>query len=250
MRAWPADRPLILGHRGTRQEAPENTIPAFRYALAVGADGVELDVRLTADGQAVVMHDASLERTTDGRGLLAQTTLAELRELDAGRWFGPAFAGTPPCTLGEALEVLAPARLVNIELKGSLWSERGLERAVLEVVHEQGRQEQVILSCFSPIPLLRLRRMDPQIALAWLHGPGLSGRLGLLLARLLRLQALHPFYRVLSPAYLRQAHRRGLRVLTWTVNQEADFRRLAAWGVDGLVSDRPAEAVRWLTSPS
>lgn len=113
-----SSRPLVLAHRGARREAPENTLPAFRRALELGADGVELDVRLNQDVAVIVFHDDRLDRLTDGQGMVERTSTFRLRELDAGKPLGPAFAGTRLCTLPEALEVLRPARLVNIELKG------------------------------------------------------------------------------------------------------------------------------------
>jgi glycerophosphoryl diester phosphodiesterase len=174
-----AQRPLVLAHRGALQEAPENTLPAFRLALEQGADGVELDVRLTRDGQPIVFHDATLNRTTDGRGLVARATLSELRRLDAGAMFGPAFAGTRLCTLGEALETLSSAKLVNIELKGPSGPGGQLERQVLEAVEEAGARDRVVLSSFGPTKLKRLRRIDRQVAAAWLHGSGPFLRLGL-----------------------------------------------------------------------
>jgi glycerophosphoryl diester phosphodiesterase len=238
--------PLILGHRGAREQAPENTLPAFRLALEQGADGVELDVRVTVDDSIVVLHDATLERTTDGRGRVEQTTQEELHRLDAGSWFGPAFAGTRICTLEQALEILAPARVVNIEIKGPPGIGPRLAEGVLAAVRRQKMEGQVIVSAFSPGHLRYLRQLDPAIALAWLHGPGPLRVLRFLLARRLQLQALHPFYRVASSRYIDRAHQQGLRVIVWTVNQEATARRLAAWGVDGLITDRPAALLKWL----
>lgn len=242
----PRPRPLILGHRGARTQAPENTLPAFRRALQAGADGVELDVRLTGDGHVVVLHDATLARTTDGQGRVHRHTLAQLRRLDAGSWFGPDFSGTRLCTLQEALDLLAGATLVNVELKGSLWAGPGLEGAVSKIVRAREMLGQVLVSSFSTADLWRLRRVDDAIALGWLHGPGPAGWLRLLWARLLHLQALHPFHSTVSEAYVGRAHRRGLRVFVWTINKESQAKQLAAWGVNGLITDRPEEMRHWL----
>ncbi len=238
-------RPLVLGHRGARREAPENTLPAFRRALELGADGVELDVRLAGDGTVIVLHDDGLERTTDGRGRADRLSWDALRQLDAGRRFGPAFAGTPLCTLAEALAVLAPARLVNVELKGPARG-RHLERAVLEVVRQAGMVERVVFSSFARAHLARLRRLDGGIALAWLFNWPWQWWLAWPLARSLRLQALHPAGVAVTEWAVRLAHRRGLRVVPWTVNEEETARRMAAWGVDGLITDRPGEVRAWL----
>lgn len=240
-----AGRPLVLAHRGARLEAPENTLPAFRRALELGADGAELDVQLTRDGAAIVLHDATLERTSDGQGPVARATLAELRRLDAGSWFGRAFAGTRLCTLAEALEVLAPAARVNVELKGP--AGKGMLAArVLEAVRGAGLAERAILSSFSLAHLVRLRRLDGRAALAWLHGPGAAGRPAFWLARLLRLQGLHPLHRTVSERYVKRAHLQRLHVIPWTVNDQAEVRRMAGWGVDAIITDRPGEVRRWV----
>jgi glycerophosphoryl diester phosphodiesterase len=237
-------RPLVLGHRGARREAPENTLPAFRRALELGADGVELDARLAADGTVIVLHDDSLERTTNGQGRADRLSWDELRCLDAGGRYGPAFAGTPLCTLAEALQVLAPARLVNVELKG-LGRDSGLERQVLEVVRQAGMVQRVVLSSFSRAHLGRLRRLDERIALAWLFQWRWQWPIAFWLARSLQLQALHPAGAVVTERALCRAHRLSLRVVPWTVNQEEVVRRMLSWGVDGLITDRPGEVRGW-----
>lgn len=239
-------RPLIVAHRGARLEAPENTLPAFRLALEQGADGVELDVRLTRDGQAVVLHDATLDRTTDGYGPVSQATLEDLRRLDAGAWFAPAFAGTRLPTLEQALEALSSARWVNVELKGPSGPGERLESQVLRAVERAGTGGRVILSSFGVLQLWHLRRMNRQVALAWLHGPGPVAYLGFLLARALELQALHPFHRAVSERYVRRAQERNLKVVPWTVNDPDEARRLSGWGVTGLITDRPAEMRQWI----
>lgn len=238
-------RPLVLGHRGARLEAPENTLPALRRALELGADGVELDARLSADGEAIVFHDDRLERTTNGRGYVAQMTLAELRQLDAGSRFGPAFAGTRICTLAEALELLRPARLVNVELKGPP-EDAGLERCVLEVVHRAGMGERVVFSSFDPEHLRRLRAVDGSATLAWLYNWPWQTEQAFRLAEEVGLWGLHPAGRAVRAGLIRRAHRHGLRVLAWTVNAAVAARRMARWGIDGLITDRPGEMRRWV----
>lgn len=110
-------RPQIFAHRGARRVAPENTLPAFAAALAMGADGIELDVHRTVDGRLVVMHDFSVDKTTDGQGMIAQMTYAEIARLDAGSHFAPAFAGTSVPTLAQVLELVGNRCRINIEIK-------------------------------------------------------------------------------------------------------------------------------------
>ncbi|MBN1483195.1 MAG: glycerophosphodiester phosphodiesterase [Chloroflexia bacterium] len=241
-----ASKPLVLGHRGAREQAPENTLPALRRALALGAHGVELDVRLSRDDRVMVIHDALLERTTNGQGPLDHRSYAELKELDAGAWFGPDFEGTALPTLEEALQLLSGAALINVELKGSGLQSRGLERRVWQCLCQGGMAGRVILSSFSPLHLWRLRRLDREIALGWLHESGPLSFGALLWARLLRLQALHPSLRTVSAGYVQRAQRQGLRVLVWTVNEKPAVLRLAGWGVDGIITDRPGQVRQWL----
>lgn len=233
-------RPFVLGHRGARQEAPENTIPSFRRALELGADGVELDARLTADGAVIVLHDDDVARTTDGQGRADELTLEEIQRFDAGVRFGPVFAGTRIPTLAEALEALASARLVNVELKGPD-VDIGLEQQAVEVVRAAGMLDRVIFSSFSPAQLRRLRQLDGQIAVAYLFSRPWQWWGALPLARVLRLQALHPGRLAVTAGAVHQAHARGLRVVPWTINAASDVRRMLAWGVDGIISDVPAE---------
>lgn len=233
-----SERPLILGHRGARREAPENTVPAFRRALELGADGVELDARLTADGVVIVLHDDDLARTTAGHGRADELTFEEIRRFAVRGADGAVWADVRVPTLAEALEALAPARLVNVELKGPD-GDRGLERRVLEVVREAGMLEQVVFSSFSPVHLRRLRRLDRSIALAYLFGLRPWRPAPWALAEELALEALHPSRLAATAGLLRQARKRGLRVRVWTVNAAAEARRLARWGVDGIISDVP-----------
>ncbi len=240
-----SDAPLILGHRGARREAPENTLPAFRRALEVGADGVELDARLCADGAVIVLHDDDLARTTAGRGRADRLRYEEIRRLDAGGRWAEEFPGTYVPTLEEALAALSPARLVNVELKGPE-EDSGLEQRVLEVVRAAGMVERVVFSSFHPAHLRRLRRLDDGLALAILYGVGLFHPVPWRLVEELRLEALHPWMPAVSARLVKKAHDRGLRVRVWTVNGAAEARRLARWGVDGIISDDPRQMVAWL----
>jgi glycerophosphoryl diester phosphodiesterase len=159
-------RPLILAHRGARRQAPENTLPAFRRALQLGADGVELDVRLNQDVAVFVFHDKHLDQLTDGRRTVERTSTYHLRQLDAGKLLGPAFVGTPLCTLPEALEVLRPARLINIELKGP-FQHRFQELTQVQIPETaQAPWRQAALR--NPSPLLPQRHGDTEQEF-WLH---------------------------------------------------------------------------------
>ena len=240
------ERPLIIAHRGASASAPENTLAAFRLALEQGADGIELDVTRCASGEVVVMHDATVDRTTDGTGAVLALPLDALRALDAGSWFGAAWSGERVPLLEEVLEEVGGRLRVNIEIKRE-GSGGGLEERVAELVRCHGLQDSVIISSFSPRALRRMRRAAPELPRALLTAWPAPPELILAWAGpLLAPQALHPPHRLVHAASVATAHRLGLRVNAWTVNERADMARMIALGVDGIITDRPAELAHLL----
>ena len=224
---------FIYAHRGASAQAPENTLAAFRRALDAGADGIELDVHLAADGVPVVIHDETLERTTDGVGPVAGCTVEELQSLDAGTWFDPLFAGEQVPTLAETMNLLAGRLRVNIEIKEA---RAGL--AVLDLL-KHFPQADVVVSSFNYGVLARLRREAPQLPLAVLQERG-NWRWGLARAEALRARAYHPHIDLVSRPLLAACRRLQLPVLPWTVDDPSAVRSLARQGVDGLFSNDPA----------
>ena len=231
---------LNLAHRGASAYAPANTLAAFRRAEELGADGVELDVHLSADGALVVIHDFTVDATTDGHGRVRDMTLAELKRLDAGSWFDPRFAGERIPTLEEVVEALGERMILNIELKSPSWRSEGLEQAVVELVEARRLDRRVILSSFNPWTVWRLRRLAPHLTIGLLYDANLALPLRRAWLRpLLRPKALHPHHRLVTARYVAWAHAKGYRVYTWTVNDPAEMRRLIALQVDGIITDRP-----------
>jgi glycerophosphoryl diester phosphodiesterase len=240
-------RPLIVGHRGAAGEAPENTLAAFELALNQGADGVEFDVHLTADGVPVVIHDFRVERTTSGRGRVRRQTLAQLRRLDVGSWFNrrhpararAAYLGLRIPTLAE---VLAWVRLRNclayIEIKQGRIPYRAVEAKVLGEIDRAGVRQLATVISFHFATLKRLRRLDSQIAL------GLDCTRPLLALR--RAEALGattvaPHWAFASCRFLARAHQAGIRVVVWDLEQARWMRRKLADGVDGIITRYPAK---------
>lgn len=221
---------------------------AFRLAAEMGADGIEFDVHLTRDGEVVVMHDADVSVTTDGQGHLPQMTLAEVQQLDAGRRHGPAFAGEPVPTLAQVLQELGPRLLMNIELKAWTVTNTGLEAEVIRLVEDANMTSRVLISSFNPLALRRARRLNPNVWRGLLWRPGLpfylNGPHGRWLAQP---HAYHPFWEIIDRAAVEREHQRGLAVNAWTCNEPEGMRRLAALGVDAIMTDRPdvlAEVLR------
>ena len=238
-RSWKTDALLVIAHRGASAYAPENTMAAFKLAQAMGADGIEFDVKLTADGVPIVMHDATLDRTTNGSGEVARRTLLEIRELEAGSFFDDAFAGERVPTLVEVLEGLGTDLLFNIELTNYTSPRDNLPERCLQVVEEVGALERVLFSSFNPIAVWGLRGHVPDHQLGLLVGRSTPGIARWLMRRLVPHGALHPEVELLTKAIVSASHRRGKRVHAWTVNAPEIMEQLLLWGVDGLITDRP-----------
>jgi glycerophosphoryl diester phosphodiesterase len=244
-----AARPLVFAHRGGAALAPENTIAAFDQGLALGADGLELDVHLSRDGVVMVHHDATLERTTDLRGPIAAWTADELTRADAGYRFqqGEAFPfrgrGLHVPTLAEVLSRYREVRIV-VELKANTGP---LALAAVEAVRAAGAVDRVCFGSFGLKVLRAARAIEPAIATSAARK---EVRWALYRSRWRVPVRRAPFSgyqvpewagrtRVVSPRFIESAHRAGLAVQVWTVNTEADASRLLAWGADALISDRP-----------
>ncbi|MBE3598536.1 MAG: glycerophosphodiester phosphodiesterase [Limnochordaceae bacterium] len=235
-------RPLILAHRGFSARAPENTLVAFRMALEAGADGIELDVQLSRDGVPVVIHDERVDRTTDGKGWVKDFTLDQLRAFDAGGWFGEAFAGERIPTLDEVLEVAGPgSRLINVELKSGLVQYPGLEHKVIAALERAGALEKSVLSSFNHFSLRTVKALRPQARTGVLYMEGLVDPWAY--ARLVPADAIHPPRYAVLPELVEGAHRAGVAVHVWTVDERAELRRMADWGVDAIITNRPDEAL-------
>ena len=175
MRRRDAKRPLIFAHRGACKVAPENTLPAFQAALDLGADGIELDVQFSSDGKLVVLHNPTLETTTNGSGRVTAYTFAELRLLDAGSHFGPQFAGTPLPALEEVLDLCKGRLLMNIELKSLNSNTANIGVDVVAAVRARDMADQVVISSFNPLALRRAKKAGPEIECALLTAPDLPG---------------------------------------------------------------------------
>lgn len=237
-----ASRTLNIAHQGASAAAPSNTLAAFRRAAELGADGIELDVHLSADGVPVVIHDFTVDRTTDGTGRVADLTLAALKELDAGSWFDPAYAGEQIPTLREVFETVGPHLLINVELKALPVSRDGLERAVVELVEAHHLADRVLLSSFNPFAIRQVRRASPHLPIGLLYAATPLFRLTRVLAglmRSLRPEAMHPQWSVVDPATVHRVHARGQRLIAWTVDEPHSMQQLARWGVDGIITNRP-----------
>ena len=242
------DRVVAIAHRGGSALRPENTLLAFDHAVSLGVDGLECDVQLSRDGEVVVMHDPTVQRTTDGAGAVKDLTADELARLDAAARFGSYRGhgiGVP--TLRSVLKRYAGLPLV-IEIKSD---QPEVADRVLEVIREAHAEDRVILAGFSHAVVAHVRRVAPHIPTSgsrpevqsallrsWLwRKPRLTGY------RLLQVPFRFRGRQVLTRAYVRAARRAGIPVHSWIVDQPEDLRAIIEWGVTGLISDRPDLAV-------
>lgn len=240
----PGDAAFIASHRGGAASAPENTLPAVSAALAGGFDYVEVDVALTADGQPVLMHDAKVDRTTNGTGRLAELTLAQVRALDAGSWFDPSFAGTRVPTLVEFLDLLTETdgRAI-IELKG-VWDAAAVDRAMSDIASRK-LERRVALASFDARTLALCASRNEVVSrlLILKHLPRdvvtaveQAGVRGVIVNRKAVLA---------KPEVVDELHAAGARVVVYTLNQDAQWDAVTSLGVDGIVTDDPMTLSEW-----
>ena len=232
--------PRVVGHRGAAASAPENTLAGIRRAHALGVSWVEFDVNLTRDGVAVLMHDATLERTTDGKGTVEETDWEDLRRLDAGRWFAPAFAGERVPSFAETIELLLALGLsANVEIKPSPGREAETGTAVAAELARRWPTDRALplLSSFQEASLAAARDAVPVLP----RGLLISRTPPDWRARLERLDCVsyHCNHRHLDPGTVAAVKQAGWPVLVYTVNEAERARTLYEWGVDGIVTDRP-----------
>jgi len=238
-------QPVIFAHRGASAHAPENTLAAFELALSQGADGIELDVKLSADGSVVVIHDATVDRTTSGRGKIKDLSLADLRSLDAGSFFSNKFSAEKIPLLEEVFDLFGKRLFTNVELTNYNTPRDHLVESVCMLVKKFNLQKRVMFSSFYAANLSKARSYLPEVPCGLLAYPSLMGAwarsFGFAFGKY---AALHPYLSDVTPQQVQRAHRLKSRVHVWTVNAEADIRRLFTWGVDGIFTDDPQLAVR------
>lgn len=226
-------QPELMAHRGNSGLAPENTLAAFAAALETKSQWVELDVHLSADGELVVMHDSTVDRCTNGTGPIAEKTLAELKALDAGSWFGPEFAGETIPTLAEVVELLGDRLRINVEIKSSADPLSSLK--VVQVLTEGGVLAQSMISSFGLEAILETRKHWPGGLLALITGK--AGDLEI--AREHELPYLNLVYPEVDEALMERAHGAGIGINAWTLDDPSLWARYAALGVDIICTNVP-----------
>jgi glycerophosphoryl diester phosphodiesterase len=238
---------LVIAHRGFSGGAPENTLAAFKKAIDLGVDMIELDVLLSKDGQIVVIHDDTLNRTTNGKGRVTDYTLDELKQLDAGSWFGTQFSGEKIPTLKEVLELTRGKMFLNIELKkGELgqYTMMDLTDRSLQEVEKTGMLNQVIFASFDPSAIDRIIGKNPKIPVALIYNQSWTFPQEVTGGR--SISVLSCSGKVLTQTNISKAHQRGMKVIAWTLNTEEHIQHFLNMGVDGIVTDYPDRLIKIL----
>lgn len=231
---------VFFAHRGDSAHAPENTLAAFRSAVEQAANGIELDIQLTADNEIIVMHDATLQRTTNGSGYVHGKTLSHIRSLDAGMWFGSEFRGERIPTLREVLEILPRGMILDIEIKprsGRGHSGKKLARRLIELLKEFHREENVLVTSFSDEALEYVRQESAILHLGFLqHGRQTKKRVESIIHRIdVTWYAQHVL--TLTKKRTRELQEMGITVGVFTVNSKRTLRHALHCGVDCIITN-------------
>lgn len=240
-------RPLVWAHRGASGYLPENTISAFIKAVELGADGIELDIHKTKDGQLVVIHDEKIDRTSDGKGKVVDMTLEELRRYNYN-------ATHPECkyadipTMREVFELIKPTDLlINIEIKNGVTFYEGIEEDILAMTKEFGMEDRVLYSSFNHYSIMKLKELDPSSRRAFLY---MDGTLNMPeYGRDNAVEALHPaLYNVQYPDFVQKTHEYGLKINAWTINSKQYIHMACEMGLDGIITNYPDTAIEIVNS--
>lgn len=236
---------LIFGHRGAMAYAPMNTLPAFELAYAQGADGIELDVHRTIDDKLVIVHDFTIDETTNGTGTVTEMSLPQLKEFDAGSWFSDEFKGVQIPTLDEVFETVGKKLFINVEIKSMPPQDDGVEALVAQAIQQHGLESRVIVSSFNPFALKRFRSLAPDIPIGFLYNSDDIEAMRTLMAGTPH-EAHHPYHTIINEAYMQWALDNDYFVNTWTVNDITEAQRLRDLGVNTLITNTPEKLINAL----
>ncbi len=240
--------PWIIGHRGYPAKYPENTLAAFQAAIAAGATMVELDVMLSRDRKLVVIHDATLERTTNGHGAVADSTLAELKRLDAGSRFDAVFADQQLPKLSEVLDLVNGRVYVNIEIKSNAYESHhppdAVEKQIVELLRQKKMLDTGLISSFDVNILEQIAAMKVAPAIAFISNKPANNNTVKMCTRL-NVFSWHPDYKIVTPKQVDMMHASGIKVFPYNVDTLGDFIMMRDMKVDGVITNDPELAGQW-----
>ncbi len=230
---------MVIGHRGAKGYAPENTVPSFEKGIECKANMIEFDVRLTRDGHIVIMHDATVNRTTNGTGLVSQLTLKQIKKLDAGVWFSPKFEGTQVPTLEEAIASIKGKAKFDIEVKKDSYSNKAIEEKLVGEILKNNILDDTVVISFDLSSLERIKEIEPHLRVGFLFSQDYDFGQGLKEILAIGGKAIHVEYPHLTTHLVSKAHRDGILVRPWNPNDKKQMSKLIRMGVDGIGTDFP-----------
>ncbi len=237
-------KPLVIAHRGASAYAPENTIGAFLLGVEQSCDMIELDIHLTKDEQIVVCHDYTLDRTTNGKGAIAELTYDEIRVYDAGSWFGAEFASERVSLLEDVLQAVPSRVTFNVEIKSG--DEPEINRILIELLEKTGRMESTVVSSFNHNCLVKLKKLAPNIRIGLLYDKGKIDIQAFEKKHGVGLFSLHPHHGLVNEHMVKSAADFGVVVYPWTVDEEGRQIELIQAQVAGIITNKPDQLVRLL----
>lgn len=234
--------PLIIAHRGASGLAPENSLAAFQIAVDEGADGIELDVHLSKDGEVVVIHDETIDRTSNGTGYVHEMTVDELKAYDIGSWFDPKFSSERIATLQEVIDVLPDSIFLNVEIKNSPIVYEGIESKLVDVLRRNNRLDSTVVSSFDHESLYRVKKLAPELKIGLLYKLNYLDTLeyvNLFKEKGTEVYSLHPSRQIIINRDIEEVKQAGLQIYPYTVNDEGVAQTLTKQGATGLITNYP-----------
>ncbi|MDF1616778.1 glycerophosphodiester phosphodiesterase [Petrocella sp. FN5] len=228
----------IIAHRGASGYAPENTLIAFKKAIDMGAKAIEFDVQMTKDEEIVVIHDYTLDRTTTGTGFVMEKTADEIRDLDAGSWFGDAFIGEKVPLFEALLDLVHPEVVLNVEIKKVAFDQREVEKKVLEIIMKKNRLENTVFSSFDHRCLKNLLEIK-KVQVGMLISCNMIDPIGYATLHGIKSYSINQNAAFVNEEFIKEVHKKGLKVLSYTINDRATAEKFKSLGVDGIFSNYP-----------
>jgi len=236
----------IIAHRGGAKLAPENTLAAFKNAINIGVDMIEIDVHLSKDSNIIVIHDNTLDRTTDGTGKIKNLSLAEIKSYDAGFWFSKDYENEKVPTLSEVLETINGKVILLIEIKDGDERYPGLEKKIVEAVKKYDAVKWVIVQSFNKSSIIRIKKIYPELVTFYLSGKTFEVLFSEIEEKMKlnekvkkQFDGIAAHHSVLDSEKVAILHKAGFNVFTYTVNEPKDMKKNIEIGVDGIITDSP-----------
>lgn len=234
----------IFGHRGSAGTHPENTMISFKEAARVGADGIELDIQMTRDGVIVVIHDETVNRTTNGKdkGWVKDYTLKQIKKMDVSYKFKDQYGKCEIPTLEEVFDWAKSNQVhINVEFKTGLVSYKGIEEKTLKMIKDYGLEERIVLSSFNHYSLVKCRQLSNSIDLAILYMEGLYEPWDY--AKRLKTNGIHPYHQTINKEIVEESKRNGIAVRPFTINDEKKMKQFIDFGCSAIITDHPKKAI-------